>query len=72
MTKSSLDDIPGLGETRKARLSKELGGVNAVKKASLDTLTSLTWLPESVAEAVYAKFHQGDATSATDPDGPVA
>ncbi|MCU1367153.1 MAG: uvrC, partial [Ilumatobacteraceae bacterium] len=64
MTKSSLDDIAGLGETRKARLSKELGGVNAVKRASLDTLKSLTWLPEAVAETVYARFHQGEAADA--------
>ena len=61
MTKSSLDDIPGLGETRKARLTKELGGVAAVKRASLDTLHSLSWLPVGVADAVFAKFHQGDA-----------
>ena len=67
MTKSSLDDIPGLGETRRARLSKELGGVNAVKSASLDTLKSLTWLPEAVAETVYAKFHQGEATAEPTP-----
>jgi excinuclease ABC subunit C len=57
MTKSSLDDIPGLGDNRKKRLARELGGVNAVKKASLETLKSLTWLPDSVAETVYAKFH---------------
>ena len=57
MTKSSLDDIPGLGDNRKKRLARELGGVNAVKKASLETLRSLTWLPDSVAEAIYDKFH---------------
>ncbi|CAB4890137.1 unannotated protein [freshwater metagenome] len=57
MTKSALDDIAGLGDNRKTRLAKELGGVNAVKKASLDTLKSLTWLPDAVAETVYAKFH---------------
>jgi excinuclease ABC subunit C len=61
MTKSSLDDIPGLGETRKTRLTKELGGVAAVKRASLDTLHSLSWLPVGVADAVYARFHQGEA-----------
>ena len=61
MTKSSLDDIPGLGDTRKARLTKELGGVAGVKRASLDTLHSLSWLPAGVADAVFAKFHQGDA-----------
>ena len=61
MTKSSLDDIAGLGDTRKVRLAKELGGVNAVKNASLETLKSLTWLPDAVAETVYAKFHpRGD------------
>ena len=57
MTSSALDGIPGLGETRKKRLVKELGGVNAVKAADLDTLRALTWLPDSVADAIHAKFH---------------
>jgi excinuclease ABC subunit C len=38
MTASSLGGIPGLGETRKKRLVKELGGVNSVKGADLDEL----------------------------------
>jgi excinuclease ABC subunit C len=63
MTKSSLDDIAGLGDNRKTRLTKELGGVNAVKKASLETLRSLTWLPDAVAETIYAKFHPQPPTS---------
>jgi len=57
MTKSVLDDVPGLGPTRKKRLVKELGGVNAVKHASLDDLKALSWLPDPVAEAVFAKIH---------------
>ncbi len=57
MTASSLDGIPGLGETRKKRLVKELGGVNAVKRADLDTLKALSFLPDKVAEAVHARFH---------------
>jgi excinuclease ABC subunit C len=57
MTTSALDGIPGLGETRKKRLTKELGGVKAVKTASLETLKDLSWLPDAVAEAVYAKLH---------------
>jgi excinuclease ABC subunit C len=57
MTRSSLDDIPGLGPARKKRLTKELGGVGAVKRASLDALKELPWLPDAVAEAVYAKLH---------------
>jgi excinuclease ABC subunit C len=53
MTRSILDDIPGLGPARKARLVKELGGVNAVRAASLEQLRGLSWLPDSVAVAAY-------------------
>src|SRR6478752_2355023 len=49
MTKSALDDVPGLGPTRRKRLVKERGGVKAVKDASLDDLKALSWLPDAVA-----------------------
>lgn len=57
MTKSVLDDIPGLGPTRRKRLIAELGGVKKVRQADRETLAELSWLPEAVAEAVYAKTH---------------
>jgi len=57
MTKSVLDDIPGLGDVRKKRLLKELGGVTAVKGASLETLRGLSWLPDTVADAVFQRIH---------------
>jgi len=57
MTRSALDGIPGLGPTRKKRLAKELGGVNAVKAADLEMLKSLSWLPDDVAENVYRALH---------------
>jgi len=57
MTVSVLDGIPGLGETRKKRLTKELGGIGAVKAASLETFRGLSWLPDPVADAVYLKLH---------------
>ena len=55
MTKSVLDDIAGLGPTRKKRLLKELGGVGAVKRASLEDLQALSWLPSPVGLAIYEK-----------------
>ena len=58
MTTSALDGIPGLGDTRRKRLSKELGGVNSVKQASLEQLQALSWLPNTVAAAVYDKLHE--------------
>ncbi len=56
MTASSLDGIPGLGVSRKEKLVKAMGGVNAVKKAELADLKALTFLPDAVAEAIYSRF----------------
>jgi excinuclease ABC subunit C len=53
MTKSILDDIPGLGPSRRARLVKEFGGVNSVRAASLEELLAPSWLPDNVGLAVY-------------------
>lgn len=60
MTTSVLDGIPGLGERRKQRLVKELGGVGAVRAAQREQLRALAWLPDSVADAVYDKLHAPD------------
>jgi len=57
MTRSALDGIPGLGEVRRKKLVKALGGVNAVKEADLEDLTSLSFLPDAVARSIYDKFH---------------
>jgi excinuclease ABC subunit C len=57
MTKSVLDDVKGLGPARRKRLTKELGGVAGVKRASLEELRALSWLPDDVAVAVYEKIH---------------
>jgi excinuclease ABC subunit C len=65
MTVSALDGIPGLGEVRQKKLVKALGGVNAVKRAELDDLKALSFLPDAVAEAVYGKFRDGTANTTT-------
>lgn len=57
MTRSALDDVPGLGPVRKKRLVKEVGGVRAVTHLSLENLKAIDWLPDKVAEAIYNKFH---------------
>ena len=69
MTTSALDGVAGLGETRRKRLVKELGGIGAVKHADLATLQDLTWLPDAVAEAVYLKFHPVPDAAAEAPGG---
>jgi excinuclease ABC subunit C len=59
MTTSVLDGIPGLGEARKKRLIKELGGVRAVQRATPADLEALSWLPAAVARAVDQRLHGG-------------
>ena len=65
MTVSSLDGIPGLGDVRKKKLVKAMGGVNKVKQAELVELRQLGFLPDAVAEAVFTKFHPVDPTPGT-------
>jgi len=57
MTKSVLDDVPGLGPVRRARLLKEFGSVKRLREVSEDDLVALSWLPEPVARAVFAQLH---------------
>src|SRR5215470_5011707 len=63
MTKSALDDVPGLGPTRRARLLKEHGSVKRLRELTEDDLVAISWLPEAVARATYAGLH-GRAVSA--------
>ena len=62
MTRSALDDIPGLGPARRKRLIKEFGGVRAVQRAELEDLRALSWLPDDVAAAVYESTRKGGNT----------
>jgi excinuclease ABC subunit C len=54
---SVLDGVPGLGPARRKRLLSEFGGLAGLKRASLEDLTSLPWLPEPVARAVFDHLH---------------
>jgi excinuclease ABC subunit C len=57
MTKSVLDDVPGLGPTRRARLLKEHGSVKRLRALTEDELVAIPWLPEKVGRAVFAQLH---------------
>lgn len=57
MTRSALDGIPGLGDTRKKQLLKTFGSVKKVREASLEELQSVPRLPRDVATAVYEALH---------------
>ncbi len=58
MTRSALDEAPGLGPARRKRLVKELGGMAALKAAPVDDLLRLPWLPDKVGQAVFDALHK--------------
>jgi excinuclease ABC subunit C len=55
---SILDDVPGLGPTRKKALLERYKSVQAIKEAPLDELKSL--IPITVATALYHALHPQD------------
>jgi excinuclease ABC subunit C len=56
MTRSVLDDVPGLGPGRRSRLLKEFGSVKRLRELDEEQLVALSWLPERVARATYARL----------------
>lgn len=52
---SALDDIPGVGKTRKAALLKAFKSVKAIREADMDALTKV--VPKNTAKAVWEHFH---------------
>ena len=56
-TRSVLDDVPGLGPTRRTRLLREFGSVKRLRELSEDELRAVSWLPDPVALAVYERLH---------------
>ena len=55
MLKSSLDDIPGIGEKRKKKLLNHFGSIKRMKEATAEDLHN-AGLPMNVAEEVMARF----------------
>ena len=53
---SELDDIPGIGATRKQQLLRQFKSLAAIRQASLEDLKRI--LPNNAALAVYSHFRQ--------------
>ena len=56
MTASLLDDIEGLGPTRRERLLAAYGSAASIRAVPLDELLALTWLPDDVARRLHDRL----------------
>jgi excinuclease ABC subunit C len=65
MTLGALDGVPGLGPKRRSRLMDQFGGLAALRNASKDELTGISWLPAEVGVAVFDRLHTPLSPSAT-------
>jgi excinuclease ABC subunit C len=53
-----LDDIPGVGAARKRALLSHFGSAKAVSRAALADLKAVAGVSDSMAETIYAFFHE--------------
>jgi excinuclease ABC subunit C len=54
MLVSLLDDVPGLGETRRKALMKQFGSLKRLRAATIEELTAVPGIGRRTAEAVLA------------------
>ncbi|MEM8788801.1 MAG: excinuclease ABC subunit UvrC [Pseudomonadota bacterium] len=54
-----LDDVPGVGATRKRALLAHFGSAKAVARAGLSDLKAVEGISDQLAETIYGFFHEG-------------
>ena len=57
MTASPLDEVPGIGPSRKRALLMHFGTAKAVKAAALEDLERAPGISRTMARSVYDYFH---------------
>jgi excinuclease ABC subunit C len=60
LTRSTLDDVPGIGAKRKKALLTHFGSPRAVAEASLEELAAVEGINHAIARALQAFFHPED------------
>ncbi len=59
MSANPLDDIAGVGATRKRALLAHFGSAKAVSRANLADLKAVEGISDAMAETIYDHFHEG-------------
>jgi excinuclease ABC subunit C len=61
LRRSALDDIPGVGRTRKAALMKWFGSVEALQRATVDEIRAVPGIPRHLAESIHRGLQKESA-----------
>jgi excinuclease ABC subunit C len=63
LTKSELDDVPGVGSAIKRRLLNHFGSARGVRQAGLEDLENCPGIGPQMARRIHEHFHPGAATA---------
>lgn len=55
--KSVLEDIPGVGETRRKALMRHFKSIDEMKNATVEQFSAIPEIPENIARGIYNFFH---------------
>jgi excinuclease ABC subunit C len=66
MTASVLDEVPGLGHTRRTALLKHFGSLKRLASASVDEISAVPGVGRHTAEAVHAVLSAQSPAATTD------
>lgn len=58
ITKSALDDIKGIGETKKKDLLKQFGSIEKIKNAKIEELTEIKGINENLAKSIIQQLNK--------------
>jgi excinuclease ABC subunit C len=59
--KSVLDDIPGIGRTRKTALMKWFGSVEGLQRATVDEIRAVPGIPRYLADEIHRRVQKESA-----------
>ena len=66
MTGSVLDDVPGLGPTRRRALLKKFGSVKKLRAASVDEVAEVPGIGSATAQSIVAALSDDTPAPAVD------